>query len=122
MPYSAPTIATVNIRTSPLTSVMTQVPGVISISLERGRQRLIDDIQGLTATIEFYGSAFGLTDLPRIGTPIVIGASNNQGYFSGYVIDITRTYGIPYASGLGYGPEDRIIVTAAGILARAGAT
>lgn len=120
MPYTPPTVAYVSIRTAPLTSLMTQISGVISVSFERGRQRLVDDIQGLTAIIEFYGSAFGLTDKPEIGTPIVIGTSDNQGYFSGYVTDIERTYGIPYKSGVG--PEDRIVVRAAGALALAGAT
>lgn len=122
MPYSVPTVAWVNIRTAPSTSLMTQLSGVLSVSFERGRQRLTDDIQGLTAVIEFYGSAFGLTDKPNIGTPIVIGTSNNQGYFSGYVTDIERTYGIPYNAGTGKAPEDRIIVRAAGTLALSGAT
>jgi hypothetical protein len=84
---------------------------VINVSLRIGRQKITDRWTPDICQVELIPSSTFST--PTIGSFVkltVTGASNQA--FYGPVTDVQRTYGIPYNSGTGAAPADRVVVTA----------
>ena len=113
MPYTAPTV---NYSPSSGPPNWQTLTGVQSVSISRGRQRFQDPIAQTNATIE-------LIPATSYSTPLAIGqnidvrdtnADNSPCYFYGRITDIQRSYDMPYNSGTGYAPGDRITISAAG--------
>ena len=100
-----------------LSGTYTQLTGIQSISLNRGRQRVQDPFQANTVTIELI-PATSYSPALAVGQFIDIKDSNSalstETYFCGKITDIERNYGIPYNSGTGSAPQDRIVITAVG--------
>lgn len=112
MPYTAPTVnycATID-------GTYTSLTGVQSVSVSRGRQRFQDNFTQTNCTIELIPATTYALPL-AIGQFIDVRDANSSSspcYFNGRITDIQRNYSIPYNSGTGYAPQDRIIITATG--------
>lgn len=112
MPYTPPTVnysATAN-------GSYTTLTGVQSVVIERGRHYFQDPYNQSTCTIE-------LIPATSYALPLAVGqfldvrdanSATSPCYFSGRILDVERVYEIPYNSGTGYAPGDRIIITATG--------
>jgi hypothetical protein len=118
MPYTAPTV---NYATT-LEGTYTTLTGVQSVNIARGRQYFQDNFPASSCVIE-------LIPATSYATPLAIGqyldvrdanTSNSPCYFSGRITDVQRVYGMPYNSGTGYAPADRIVVTASGTTGQLG--
>lgn len=112
MPYTCPKVyysATSN-------GTYTQLTGVQSIRISRGRERFIDPFRGSTCTIELIPANSYATAL-AIGQFLDIRDSNSGSadpYFVGRITDVARSYDMPYNAGTGAAPGDRITITVAG--------
>ena len=112
MPYTAPTVnysATNN-------GTYTTLTGVQSVVVRRGRQRFQDPMPQSSCTIE-------LIPANSYALPLAVGqfidvrdanTSTSPCYFAGQITDVIRTYDIPFNSGTGAAPGDRITITATG--------
>jgi hypothetical protein len=112
MPYTPPTV---NYSTT-INGAYTTLTGVQSVSINRGRQRFQDPFPPTNCTIELIPATTYATPL-AVGQFIDVRDTNSgssPAYFVGLITDVTRTYAIPYNSGTGYAPGDRITITAAG--------
>lgn len=120
MAYTAPKVY----YSATLSGTYTQLTGVQSIFLNRGRQRMQDPYNGNSVTIELI-PATSYSPALEIGQYLDIKDSNSalssETYFCGRITDIQRTYGIPYNSGTGAAPSDRYIITATGGVGQIGA-
>jgi hypothetical protein len=112
MPYTPPTV---NYSTT-LNGTYTTLTGVQSVSIRRGRTYFQDNFPGTRCSIE-------LIPANSYATPLAIGqwidvrptnSASSPAYFAGRITDVERVYDMPYNSGTGAAPGDRIIVTAAG--------
>lgn len=112
MTYTAPTV---NYSTA-IDGVYTSLTGVQSVSISRGRQRFQDPFPPTVCVVELIPATSYTTPL-AIGQFLDVRDANNSSspcYFVGRITDVTRTYDVPYNSGTGYAPGDRITITAAG--------
>lgn len=112
MPYTTPTVnycATIN-------GTYTTLTGVQSVSIVRGRDYYQDNFKASSCVVE-------LIPATSYALPIAIGqfidvrdtnSSSSRAYFTGKITDVRRDYAIPYNSGTGYAPGDRITITATG--------
>lgn len=95
----------------------TELTGIQSINISRGRQRFIDPFAGSTCTIELIPANSYSPDL-AIGQFLDIRASNSASspaVFVGHITDIERSYGIPYDAGNTIAaPADRITISCTG--------
>lgn len=118
MPYTPPTV---NYATT-LEGTYTTLTGVQSVNIARGRQYFQDNFPASSCVIE-------LIPATSYATPLAIGqyldvrdanTSTSPCYFSGRITDVQRVYAMPYNSGTGYAPGDRIVVTASGTTGQLG--
>lgn len=113
MPYTPPKV----FYSTTLMGTYTELTGVQSINIVRGRQRFTDPFQGSQCVIELIPANSYSTAL-AVGQLLDIRASNSgssPAFFAGQISDVQRTYGIPYnASNTPNAPADRIIITATG--------
>jgi hypothetical protein len=112
MPYTAPTVN----YCATISGTYTSLTGIQSVSINRGRQRFQDDFIQSNCTVEIIPAANYVLPL-AIGQFLDVRDTNASGstcYFQGVVTDIQRQYAIPYNSGTGEAPADRITITASG--------
>jgi len=112
MPYTAPTV---NYSTA-VNGTYTTLTGVQSVAISRGRQRFQDPFPQSSCVVELIPATSYATPL-AIGQYIDVRASNAGTavcYFQGRITDVERSYAMPYNSGTGYAPADRIRITASG--------
>jgi len=83
---------------------------VINANVRIGRQRLTDRFTPDTCTIELLAPASGGPAIPPRGYYLQINGTNEL--FNGIITDVRRDYGIPYNSGTGAAPADRITIAA----------
>lgn len=110
MAYTAPTVS----YCATLSGTYNALTGVQSVSISRGRAYFKDNYQITTCTVELI-PATSYSPALAIGQFIDVRTSNTSSapaYFVGKITDVSRTYGIPYNSGSGYAPADRIVITA----------
>lgn len=112
MPYAPPTVN----YSATIDGTYTSLTGVQSISINRGRQRNTDPFPQSSCVIE-------LIPANSYAVPLAIGqfidvrqtnSSASRAFFSGRITDVERFYGMPYNSGTGAAPADRIRITATG--------
>lgn len=110
MSYTAPTVnycATIN-------GTYTQLNGVQSAVIRVGRQRFQDNFTAGVCEVEIIPDASYALPL-AIGQFLDVRVSNSgaaDAYFCGQITDVQRDYAVPYNSGTGVAPADRIRVTA----------
>jgi hypothetical protein len=120
MPYTTPTVnycATID-------GTYTSLTGIQTVSISRGRQRFQDNFPQTNCTIELIPATTYAVPL-AVGQFIDVRTTNAAGsiaYFVGTITDIERSYAIPYNSGTGYAPGDRIVISATGCLGTLGKT
>lgn len=85
---------------------------VINASLTVGRQKLTDRWVPDTAEIELLAPASGGPTIPSLGQEFYYDYGTIPNSFRGVIVDIERNYGIPYNSGTGAAPADRIRIRA----------
>jgi len=112
MAYTAPNVS----YSSSIGGTYSTLTGVQSVVINRGRQKFSDNFSASTCTIE-------LIPANTYSTPIAIGqfidvrtsnSASSNAYFTGKIIDVERTYDVPYNSSTGAAPGDRITITATG--------
>lgn len=112
MPYTPPTVnycATQN-------GTYVNLTGIQSVQIVRGRTYVQDNFQASTCMIELIPAA-SYSPALAIGQFIDVRVTNSataRAYFCGKITDVRRTYQMPYDSGTGLAPSDRIIITATG--------
>jgi hypothetical protein len=112
MSYTAPTVnysATIN-------GTYTSLTGIQSVSINRGRQRFQDNFPQTSCVIELI-PANSYTLAPAVGQFIDVRDTNSASspcYFAGQITDVSRKFEMPYNSGTGAAPGDRITITATG--------
>jgi hypothetical protein len=113
MAYTCPTV---NYSTT-LNGTYTQLTGVQSVSIRRGRTYFQDNFAGSRCVIELVPANSYTTPL-AIGQYIDVRVTNSasaDAYFVGRITDVERTFDIPYsASATVNAPGDRITITAVG--------
>lgn len=86
---------------------------VINVSLTVGRQQFTDRWVPDTAVIELLAPANSGPAIPSLGDQIYFDYQvSPPSLFRGVIVDIERSYGIPYASATGYAPADRLTIRA----------
>jgi hypothetical protein len=86
------------------------------VSISRGRQRNTDPFPQSSCVIELIPANSYALPL-AIGQFIDVRQTNSslsRAFFAGRITDVERSYGIPYNSGTGAAPADRIRITATG--------
>lgn len=112
MPYTAPTVS----YATTVNGTYTALTGVQTIYVSRGRRRFQDNYPASTCTIELVPADSYATPL-AVGQFIDVRTSNSAtapAYFVGRITNVERRYDIPYNSGTGAAPADRITITATG--------
>jgi hypothetical protein len=112
MPYTPPTVN----YSATIDGTYTSLTGVQSVSIHRGRQRIADPFPQSSCVVE-------LIPANSYAVPLAIGqffdvrqtnSSASRAFFSGRITDVERVYAMPYNSGTGAAPADRIRITATG--------
>lgn len=93
--------------TSPVTTK------VLAVNLNVGRRMITDRWTPDICTVELYAPATGGYTVPNLGDFLQLNDANK--IYSGIITDVRRDYGIPYSSGTGNAPADRITITAASV-------
>ena len=112
MPYTAPKVcysATVN-------GTYTELTGVQSVNISRGRQRSTDAFSGSSCVVEIIPANSYALPL-AIGQFLDVRTTNSGAspcFYSGRITDVQRRYSIPYNSATGAAPADRIFLTVSG--------
>jgi hypothetical protein len=112
MAYIAPTVN----HSATNNGTYTTLTGVQSVNINRGRQRFQDPFPQSSCTVELIPANSYALPL-AIGQFIDVRDINDASspcYFTGQITDVNRTYDIPYNSGTGSAPGDRITITATG--------
>ncbi len=119
MPYTAPKVY----RAETLTGTYSELTGIQSVNITRGRQRSQDPFSGSTCVIELIPANSYAIPL-ALGQFVDIRDSNSAAspcYYAGRITDIQRRYDVPYNSGTGAAPGDRITLVVSGGLGVVGA-
>ena len=120
MSYTAPTVN----YSATLNGTYTSLTGVQSVSINRGRQRFQDNFPQTSCVIE-------LIPADTYALPLAVGqfidvrnvnTSAGIAYFTGVITDVSRKFAMPYNSGTGAAPQDRITITATGPTGQLGKT
>jgi hypothetical protein len=120
MTYTAPTVN----YSATLNGTYTSLTGVQSVSINRGRQRFQDNFPQTSCVIE-------LIPADTYALPLAVGqfidvrnvnTSAGAAYFTGVITDVSRKFAMPYNSGTGAAPQDRITITATGPTGQLGKT
>lgn len=112
MPYTPPAVS----YSSTLNGTYTQLTGVQSVNIRRGRAFFQDNFPATRCTVELIPANSYATPL-AIGQWLDVRTSNSSSaaaYFVGQITDVERSYDMPYTAATGYAPGDRIIITATG--------
>lgn len=112
MPYTPPAVC----YSTAINGTYTQLTGVQSVNIRRGRQFFQDNFPGTRCTVELIPANSYATPL-AIGQWIDVRTSNSSSaaaYFVGQITDVERSYDMPYTTATGYAPGDRITITATG--------
>ena len=94
----------------------TKLDGIQSVSINRGKSRFQDPTGVTQCQIELIPQSTYPAAI-TIGQFIDIRETNSgssSAYFVGKITDIERTYDIPYNSGTGFAPGDRVTITVTG--------
>ena len=95
--------------------IYTKLDGVQSVSINRGKARFQDSSTASQCSIELIPQS--TFPSMTIGQFIDIRDTNSgasAAYFSGKITDIQRSYAIPYNSGTGAAPADRVVISITG--------
>jgi hypothetical protein len=120
MPYTTPTVN----YSATLNGTYTSLTGIQSVSISRGRQRFQDNFPQTNCVIE-------LIPANSYALPLAVGqfidvrdanSSSSPAYFVGAITDVSRQFAMPYKSGTGAAPQDRITITATGAVGRMAST
>jgi hypothetical protein len=112
MPYTPPTVN----YSATMDGTYTTLTGVQSVLIRRGRQRIADPFPQSSCVVE-------LIPANSYALPLAIGqfidvrptnSSTSRAYFTGKITDVERVYDMPYDSGTGAAPGDRIRITCTG--------
>lgn len=120
MPYTPPAVS----YSSTLNGTYTQLTGVQTVNIRRGRAFFQDNFPATRCTIELIPANSYATPL-AIGQFIDVRTTNNRSaaaYFVGQITDVERSYDMPYTAATGYAPGDRITITATGSTGQISAT
>ena len=113
MPYTKPKVW----YSTTVDGTYTELTGIQSINITRGRQRFIDPFVGSSCIIELIPANTYAVPL-EIGQFLDVRPANSATspcYFNGRITDVERFYGIPYnASNTIAAPADRIVITVTG--------
>jgi hypothetical protein len=120
MPYTTPTVN----YSATLNGTYTSLTGIQSVSINRGRQRFQDNFPQTSCVIE-------LIPANSYALPLAVGqfidvrdanSSSSPAYFVGAITDVSRQFAMPYKSGTGAAPQDRITITATGAVGKIAST
>lgn len=112
MPYTAPKAY----YATTLLGTYTEITGIQSINIRRGRQHAQDPFSGSSCVIE-------LIPATTYATPFAVGqfldvrdsnSGSSAAYYQGVITDVQRRYDIPYNSVSGAAPADRVVLTVTG--------
>jgi len=120
MPYTTPTVN----YSATLNGTYTSLTGIQSVSISRGRQRFQDNFPQTNCVIELIPANSYALPL-AVGQFIDVRDANNASspaYFVGAITDVSRQFAMPYKSGTGAAPQDRITITATGAVGRMAST
>lgn len=112
MTYTAPVAA----YSATLDGTYTALTGIQSVSVNRGRQRFQDNFSQTSCVIELI-PANSYTLPLEVGQFIDVRDANSASspcYFAGIITDVSRRFDMPFDSGTGAAPGDRITITATG--------
>jgi hypothetical protein len=112
MPYTPPNVYYASV----FDGTYTKLDGIQSVSINRGKSRFQDPTGVTQCQIELIPQSTYPAAI-TIGQFIDIRETNSGGssaYFVGRITDIERTYDIPYNSGTGVAPGDRVTITVTG--------
>jgi hypothetical protein len=112
MPYSTPVAS----YSTTVDGTYTALTGIQTISVNRGRQRFQDPFSQSSCVIELIPANSYATAL-AVGQYIDVRDSNSASspsYFVGRITDVNRSFDMPYNSGTGAAPGDRITIFATG--------
>jgi hypothetical protein len=114
MSYTPPVVS----YSATLDGTYTALTGIQSAVITRGRQRFQDPPQPLTLSLELIPADSYALPLAR-GQFIDVRATSSatsDGYFQGQIIEVKRQFAIPFNSGTGAAPADRITIEAVGAI------
>lgn len=112
MPYTPPTVNYATTQGGTYTSLT----GIQSVQINQGRSYFQDNFGVTTCTVELIPANSYATPL-AIGQYLDVRPTNSaaaRAFFAGQITDVRRDYEIPYNSGTGAAPADRITITAVG--------
>jgi len=112
MPYTPPTVN----YSATIDGTYTTLTGVQSVLIRRGRQRVADPFPQSSCVVELIPANSYALPL-AIGQFIDVRPTNNalsRAFFAGRITDVERVYDMPYNSGTGAAPGDRIRITCTG--------
>jgi hypothetical protein len=112
MSYSPPGV----FYSATLDGTYTALTGIQSVSINRGRQRFQDNFLPTSCIIELI-PADSYTVPLEVGQFLDVREGNDANficYFQGVITDVNRRFDMPYDSGTGAAPGDRITITATG--------
>lgn len=112
MTYTPPTVN----YSATIDGTYTTLTGVQSVLISRGRRRIADPFPQSSCVIELIPANSYAVPL-AIGQFIDVRQTNvdtSRAFFSGKITDVERVYAMPYNSGTGAAPGDRIRITATG--------
>ncbi len=120
MSYTAPTVN----YSATLNGTYTSLTGIQSVSINRGRQRFQDNFPQTSCVIELIPADTYALPL-AVGQFIDVRDANSASspcYFAGAITDVSRKFAMPYNSGTGAAPQDRITITATGAIGKIAST
>jgi hypothetical protein len=112
MPYTPPNVY----YCATFDGIYSELDGVQSVSITRGKQRFQDSIAASQCVIELIPQSTFPANI-SLGQFIDIRDTNtgtSSAYFVGRITDIQRDYSIPYNTVTGYAPDDRVTITITG--------
>jgi len=93
----------------------TALDGVQSVDIKRGKSRFQDPFTATQCSIELIPqSTFPSMTVGQFIDIRDANSGSSSAYFVGKITDIQRSYAIPYNSGTGAAPGDRVIITVTG--------
>jgi hypothetical protein len=118
MSYTPPVIS----YATTVDGTYTALTGVQNATVRRGREYSQDPFSATSLTVELIPANSYTTPI-EVGQYIDVREANNASspaWFTGRISDVERRYGLPYNSGTGAAPADRIFITALGGVGVAG--
>lgn len=94
----------------------TTLTGIQSVIIRRGRTYFQDPWSASSVTIELIPATSYAVPI-EVGQKIDVRVENTltgRRWFHGQITSVQRVYGMPYNTGTGYAPQDRIVITGTG--------